>query len=111
MGEIAAKEKAVSPVAYVSKDDPPHLIIHGTADTLVPYAQSVELADALKQAGVEVLLQEVPGAGHGGPQFTSPPVQKLYQNFFDKHLKGAADAKVVAVPASAFPAPQPATPK
>lgn len=105
MGESAEKEKAVSPVTFVAKDNPPFLIIHGTADTLVPYAQSVELEAALKKAGVEVLLQPVPGAGHGGPQFTSPAAQKLYHNFWDKHLTGASDLKVEAVPASAFPTP------
>jgi acetyl esterase/lipase len=99
MGESAEKEKAVSPVTYVSKDSPPFLIIHGTADTLVPFAQSAELEAALKKAGVEVLLQPVPGAGHGGPQFTSLAAQKLYRDFWDKHLKGA-DVKVEALPES-----------
>jgi hypothetical protein len=33
MGQSAEKEKAVSPVTYVSKDAAPMLIIHGTADT------------------------------------------------------------------------------
>src|SRR6185312_14089598 len=34
----------VSPVHYVTKDCPPFLIMHGTKDPLVPYAQSEELA-------------------------------------------------------------------
>ena len=109
MGQSAEKEKAVSPVTYVSKDAPPFLIIHGTADTLVPYAQSVELEAALKTAGVDVLLQPIPGAGHGNsPHFTSPAAQKLYRAFWDKHLKGV-DVKVESIPASEFAAP--ATPK
>lgn len=82
------KVLAVSPVHYVSKDNPPMLILHGTADKLVPYAQSVELSDALKAVGVPVLLQTFPGAGHGGPVFTRPASLKLIHNFFDKYLRG-----------------------
>ncbi|OYW24638.1 MAG: hypothetical protein B7Z55_01605, partial [Planctomycetales bacterium 12-60-4] len=44
-----AKADAVSPVHYVSKDNPPFLILHGTHDTLVPYAQSEEFAAVLKK--------------------------------------------------------------
>jgi acetyl esterase/lipase len=48
-----------SPVFHVSKDDSPFLIVHGTQDTSVPLAQSQELADKLKQAGVPVKLVTV----------------------------------------------------
>lgn len=83
------KADAVSPVHYVSKDSPPFLILHGTHDTLVPYAQSVQLEAALKAQGVPVWLQTLPGSGHGGPAFSKPAVIQLMQAFFDKHLKGA----------------------
>ncbi len=91
------KTSAVSPVHYVSKDNPPILILHGTHDALVPYAQSEELAAALKAKGAEVWLQKLPGAGHGGPAFGKPAVGALIQNFFDKHLKGG-DTKIELVP-------------
>lgn len=109
LGEDQAKCEAVSPVTYVSQDSPPFLIFHGDADTLVPYAQSVELADLLTKAGVEVTLQKLPGAGHGGPQFGLPGLVKLTHDFFDKHLKGI-DAKIEALPDSQVvlkPAPRP----
>jgi dipeptidyl aminopeptidase/acylaminoacyl peptidase len=86
-------------VHYVSKDNPPFLILHGDHDALVPYAQSVELADLLGKAGVEVTLQRLPGAGHGGPAFTLPAVTRLMISFFDKHLKGI-DAKIEPLPES-----------
>lgn len=92
-----AKADVVSPVHYVSEDSPPFLILHGTHDTLVPYAQSVELEAALKAQGVAVWLQKLPGAGHGGPAFAKPAVIKLTQNFFDKYLKGK-DVKIELVP-------------
>ncbi|MBI1312387.1 alpha/beta hydrolase fold domain-containing protein [bacterium] len=83
------KTDAVSPVHYVSEDNPPMLILHGTYDALVPYAQSVELESALKAKGVPVWLQTLPGSGHGGPAFGKPAVIALMQNFFDRQLKGA----------------------
>lgn len=85
-----AKADAVSPVHYVSKDNPPFLILHGTHDTLVPYAQSVQFEAALKAQNIPVWLQTLPGAGHGGPAFGKPAIIQLMQAFFDKHLKGAA---------------------
>ncbi|QOV91388.1 alpha/beta hydrolase [Humisphaera borealis] len=104
LGKDTAKCDAVSPITYVGKDTPPILILHGTADTLVPYAQSVEFADALKKAGVEVILQPFPGAGHGGPAFNLPAVQVMTNKFFDKYLKGI-DAKIEPLPASAVTVP------
>lgn len=91
------KTDAVSPVHYVSKDNPPILILHGTHDALVPLAQSEEFATALKEKGVEVWLQKLPGSGHGGGGFGKLPIVNLMQNFFDKHLKGA-DVKIELVP-------------
>jgi acetyl esterase/lipase len=92
-----AKADAVSPVHYVSKDNPPFVILHGTHDTLVPYAQSEEFAAVLKDKGVAVWLQKLPGSGHGGPAFNKTAVIQLMQNFFDKYLKGA-DVQIMLVP-------------
>lgn len=92
-----AKSSAVSPVTYVSKDNPPFLILHGTHDALVPYAQSVQFSESLKEKGVPVWLQTLPGAGHGGPAFGQPAMLQLMQDFFDKFLHGA-DLEIVLVP-------------
>ncbi|HEX8912347.1 MAG TPA: alpha/beta hydrolase [Humisphaera sp.] len=99
-----AKGDAVSPVHFVGKDSPPILILHGTADALVPYAQSIELADAYKAAGATAVLQTFPNAGHGGPVFGKPEVNNLIRAFLDKHLLGK-DAKVEPVPAEAVTVP------
>jgi acetyl esterase/lipase len=100
LGEDKEKGDAVSPVHYVSKDTPPILIMHGTADALVPFAQSEEFVDALTKAGVDVTLQKMPGSGHGGPAFNLPAVHELIKAFFDKHLAGL-DVKVEPLPDSA----------
>lgn len=92
-----AKTAAVSPVTYVSEDNPPMLILHGTYDALVPYAQSVELSAALRAKGVPVWLQTLPGSGHGGGGFGKPQIIALMMNFFDKHLQGA-DVPMELVP-------------
>lgn len=97
LGSDRQKGEAVSPMHYVSKDNPPFLILHGTFDALVPYAQSTELAAALKAQGVEALLQTLPGSGHGGPAFGKPAVVDLIQKFFDKHLM-KQDVQVELVP-------------
>lgn len=91
------KTDAVSPVHYVSKDSPPMLILHGTHDALVPFAQSEEFATALKEKGVSVWLQVLPGSGHGGPAFATPAVIGLIKAFFDRHLKDA-DVPIDLVP-------------
>jgi acetyl esterase/lipase len=95
--ETTEKSRAVSPVTYLSEDDPPFLILHGTHDALVPYAQSVQFAEALREKGVPVWLQTLPGAGHGGPAFTKAPVLKLMKDFFAKFLRGA-DLEIILVP-------------
>ncbi len=97
LGEDKAKEAAASPVHYVGKDSPAFLILHGDEDHLVPMAQSVELYETLKKAGVEATFQKMPGSGHGSAKFAAAEAQGLILAFFDKHLKGK-DVKVEALP-------------
>ena len=78
-----------SPVTYVAKDNAPFLIVHGTLDPTVPPAQSQILYDMLVQTGVEAQLHFIPGAKHGGPEFSSPEVNAMIRTFFDRHLKTA----------------------
>jgi acetyl esterase/lipase len=53
-----------SPINHVTADAPPFLLVHGTADWLVPYQQSEELAAALRGAGVPAELVPIDGAEH-----------------------------------------------
>ena len=77
------KAMAASPIMYVSKDDPPFVIIHGENDFSVPVSQGELLAAALRAAGVETTL-EITSQGHGagGRRFLL-----MIKAFFDKHLK------------------------
>jgi dipeptidyl aminopeptidase/acylaminoacyl peptidase len=83
------KDKAAlaNPITYVSKGDPPFLIMHGDKDTTVPFSQSELLREALEKAGVDVTFVPVKGAGHGGSEFLSDENRKLVEAFFDKQLK------------------------
>ncbi|MCA0218459.1 MAG: alpha/beta hydrolase [Actinobacteria bacterium] len=60
----AQANRLASPIHHVHPDAPPFLLIHGEADGLVPFEQSVMLEGALRQAGVSVELIAVPGADH-----------------------------------------------
>ncbi|HPC95236.1 MAG TPA: alpha/beta hydrolase [Sedimentisphaerales bacterium] len=77
--------RRANPITYVTRDDPPFLIVHGDRDPLVPHNQSQMLYDALKKAGVEVTFYTVRGGGHGG--FKDPQVETLVAQFFAKHLR------------------------
>jgi epoxide hydrolase 4 len=53
------------PVRNVTSDYPPTLLVHGTEDTDVPYAQSAAMAKELARHKVPHELVTVPGGGHG----------------------------------------------
>jgi acetyl esterase/lipase len=93
-GPILERKEAArraSPVTYISKDDPPFLIVHGDKDNTVPVGQSKELHAALQKAGVDSTLMIIPGAGHG-PGIVTPESIRAVNEFFDKHLRGGAAA-------------------
>ena len=80
--ELARK---ASPVTYVHASAPPFLIMHGTTDQTVPFAQAVLLRDALQKVGAEVTFIPFEGAGH----FPAIPTPEFYPpmiDFFSKHL-------------------------
>jgi acetyl esterase/lipase len=77
--------REISPVTHVSADDPPALIIHGDADTLVPIQQAEILKQKLEEARVPVKLVTKPGAGHGWPDLLKD--LSAFADWFDTHLK------------------------
>jgi acetyl esterase/lipase len=80
--------KDASTVAHVDSRSAPTLIIHGSADDIVPIDQSRRLRDALARAGVEVKLVELEGEGH---TFQNPGSgERLLReslDFLGRHLK------------------------
>jgi len=63
--EDAAFRASISPVTYISKTNPPVFIVHGNADPIVPYEQSVKLHQKLDKAGVYNEFITVEGGKHG----------------------------------------------
>jgi acetyl esterase/lipase len=78
---------SVSPIDFVSKDDPPVLLIHGDADMLVPIEHSKRMRAALAAAGVTVDFVTIPGGDHG---FTKPAdnqrAMELTVAWFERYL-------------------------
>jgi len=90
-GPIGNQKNAVqvaNPITYVSKDDPPMLIVHGEKDDIVPIHQSLILYEALKRAEVPVEMITVKDGGHGrGGDFDITKLKEDIAAFFSAQLK------------------------
>lgn len=84
---IAGEEKIgpeISPVTYVSQDDPPVLLIHGDKDLLVPIQQSQWFQSKMQAVKVPCTLIVKPGAQHGWLDM-QPDIKQAFE-WFDKYL-------------------------
>ncbi|MEO6313574.1 MAG: alpha/beta hydrolase [Chitinophagaceae bacterium] len=86
---IPEKVKWANPETYISKDDPPFLIMHGEEDQLVPAQQSIVFSKKLSKVLGEkkVALHLLPATHHGGPEFETANNIQLVTDFLDKYLK------------------------
>ncbi len=78
--------KRASPLEHVSKDDAPFLILHGTADILVPIIHSERFHEKLTAAGVKSELVSIRGEGHGWGGDASRRSIDLSLKFLTEHL-------------------------
>jgi len=78
--------KKASPLEHVTKDAPPFLILHGTADIIVPMIHSERLHAKLKEAGVESELFVFKGRGHGWDGEDSLTTSAVAAKFLNTHL-------------------------
>jgi acetyl esterase len=72
-GLMLAGLAQLSPINSVRPGMPPFLFIHGTADSLVPFAQSREMCSRMRQAGASCEVYPVEGGGHGIRWWESSP--------------------------------------
>ena len=79
----------LNPVSYVTRDDAPTLLLHGTADDVVNTQDSQALVSALKVAGVATLLEMPMGVSHDLGALLSPLSMQSIDRFLSQHLLGA----------------------
>jgi alpha-L-fucosidase 2 len=71
--------RSLSPIHHVSRNAPPFLLIHGTADTVVPFEQSVRMQEKLLAAGAQCDLVPIRGGGHGIRYWDRSPSQLVWR--------------------------------
>ena len=74
---------SASPVQYVSKDDPPFLILHAEDDDVVPVGQAKELSELLARLEVPHKTHISPDGGHA---LSKPGFINETLDFFDEKL-------------------------
>ncbi len=79
--------KLASPITHVTPDDAPFAFIHGTADEIIPYEQSVIMHTALQKAGVDSTLTLIEGMPHGNATLARPEVRTAAHALFDRYLQ------------------------
>jgi acetyl esterase/lipase len=90
-----AREQSVSPLFFVSADDPPSLMIHGDQDELVPLRHSERIVDAFKTAGVATDLIVIAGGKHGFEGDHAKTAQAAMVRWFESKLGVATAAEPV----------------
>lgn len=86
--EVIKKSAEFSPISYISKSTVPTLIFHGTEDTVVNYAQSQQLEEALKKNKIPHQLHTVENAKHTFGNITlneAKDVSKKTVDFIKSH--------------------------
>jgi len=82
--------KPYCPLQNVTAQYPPTMLLHGDADTDVPYKQSVMMADELAHAGVEHEFLTIPNGPHVfDKQMEAPVVDSAFEKvraFLARHL-------------------------
>jgi acetyl esterase/lipase len=81
------KADAAGPINYITPDDAPFLIMHGSEDCTVGPAQSERFFEALRLRGVEAEYILLQGARHGGSEFKTPEMETKINEFIDRHLR------------------------
>lgn len=79
--------RAANPATYVDAATPPFLIIHGNADTSVPFRQSELLYAALERAGADASFLELEGARHGSDEFIQAELTNRIIAFLNDKLR------------------------
>ena len=101
--EVREAALRASPVWHVSPDDPPCLVIHGTADPSVPVDQALRLDAVLRAVGVPSTLLLLDRAGHAATISRGSLAGQALLEFLDAVLRPAAAVATEAADAPAAP--------
>lgn len=71
----------LSPNTFIDDSDPDFLVIHGDADPVVPYCQSVLFSKALKEKGLLADFISVPNGQHGPVTFNENTFKRMVDFF------------------------------
>ena len=85
----------VSPISYVKENGPKFLVIHGTADNVVPQCQSVFFSDELKKAGRLEQFVSVPEGQHGPVTFNENTFKQMTDFFLNESAKDTPKERIV----------------
>ena len=79
----------LSPVGNIKPGAPPFLLIHGTADSLVPFSQSRAMCERMEAVGASCQLYPVQEGGHGIRWWdaSQPREAELYKQAMVRWLK------------------------
>jgi acetyl esterase/lipase len=89
LGSSARACARASPITHADRRSAPTLLIHGTADLLVPFAQSEVFARKLRETGAHVQLHTIHKAGHGfgcGPGEHDREADRTALEFLNRHF-------------------------
>lgn len=88
LDEIPAVWADASPLNHVRGDEPPFLIIHGTADGSLPLEQAKRMHARLRDAGVETEFIPIEGGGHEMTNaYAYQTILRQLGDFLARHLK------------------------
>lgn len=76
---VLAGLRRFSPIEYVRRDMPPFLLMHGAADTVVPFEQSVQMCSRIREVGGSCELIAVKNAPHGIRRWETVPEAAGYK--------------------------------
>ena len=81
-----ALESDISPIKFVSEDDPPVLLVHGDQDELVRIEHSYRLQEAMNAQELNVELVVIEGARHGFRGEHQARARQAVRDFFVAQL-------------------------
>ena len=79
-------KRLINPISYITAQAPPFLLLHGTADKMVPFNQSELIYEALIKQNVDARLVGLEGVKHAGLQFFQRPLWDIIHEFFRRVL-------------------------